>query len=120
MRPSAWWPPRSAAAPGRRLDRSCSLPRVGLHPVLVEVAAVAVVDDDRGKAFDFKTTDRLGAQIFVGDDRELLDELAEHRAGAANGAEEHALVRPETVPDRLAAPSPAVRPSDPQPDAERP
>src|SRR5256885_9876334 len=56
-------PPRSTLFPyttlfRSRLDRSCSLPRVGLHPVLVEVAAVAVVDDDRRKAFDFKTTDR--------------------------------------------------------------
>src|SRR5206468_2429295 len=85
----------------------------------IEVAAMAVVDDDRRKALDFKTTDRLGAQIFVRDDRELLDELREHRAGAADGAEIDAPVLAERVLDRLRAIALADGPLEPEPEEGR-
>src|SRR5207245_3843298 len=41
------------------------LPSIRLHALLVEVADVAVVDDDRRKALDLEPPDRLGAQVIV-------------------------------------------------------
>src|SRR5712691_9305626 len=95
-------------------DRSWFLPRVRLHPVLIEVAAVTVVDDDGRKGLDFKTTDSLSTQIFVGDYRKLLHELREHRAGAADGAEVDTLVLAERVLHRLPAVALSDRPLEPE------
>src|SRR6185436_1192525 len=58
-----------------------------LLPVRVQVAAVTVVEHDGREAVDRQPPDRLGAEIFVGDDLSLLDELREHRAGAADATE---------------------------------
>src|SRR4029077_16948931 len=113
-RPSAAAPTRCpAAGAGRRSGRaprrrrapaglptapgSCVLPRERLDAVLVDIAAVAIVDDDRGKALDLEAADRLGPQIFVGDDRERLDELREPRPGPADRAEVDAPVLLERV-----------------------
>src|SRR5258708_24482672 len=68
-------------------DRSWFLPRVRLHPLLVEVAAVTVVDDDGRKSLDLGGTDGLRAGVFVGDYPKLLSQLREHRARAPGGAE---------------------------------
>src|SRR5258706_15317799 len=62
-----------------------SLPRVLLLPVLVEVAAVTVVDDDGREGLDLQPPDRLGAEVLVGHELRLRDVLREHGAGAADG-----------------------------------
>src|SRR5437879_12273360 len=79
------------------------LPRIGLHALLVEVTAVAVVDDERRKALDLEPSDRLGAQVLVRDDLELLHELRQHRARAPDRAEVDRLVPLQGVPDALGA-----------------
>src|SRR5467141_1397484 len=82
---------------------SCLVPRVGLHAVLIEIATVAVVDDDGRESLDLQAPDRLRAEVLVRDDLDALDEPRQHRAGTADGAEVDALVLPECVLDRLRA-----------------
>src|SRR5207249_7003829 len=55
-------------------SRLCVLPCVRLHPVLVEVAAVGVVDHHHREVFHLQATDGLRPQVRVGDDLELLHE----------------------------------------------
>src|SRR3989454_3766848 len=83
--------------------RLCVLPRVRLHPVLVEGAAVGVVDYHHREVFHLQATDGLRPQFRVGDDLELLHEAREHRARAADRAEVHGLVQLEGLLDRLGA-----------------
>src|SRR6266478_7978004 len=100
-------PPRSTLFPYTTLFRSpgcsCLLPRIGLHAVLIEIAAVAVVDHDGRKRLDLETPDRLRAEILVGDDLDALHEPREHGAGAPDGAEVDAFVLLECILDRLRA-----------------
>src|SRR4029453_451387 len=51
-----------------------------LLPGRVEIPAVTVVEHDGRKALDLQAPDGLGAEVLVGDDLGLLDELREHRA----------------------------------------
>ena len=58
---------------------------------------MAVVEHDRGKALDLEPADGLGAEVLVRDDLELLDELREDGAGAADRAEVEGPVLAERV-----------------------
>src|ERR1700675_5109495 len=94
---------RSPAPPPPITSTSCwyaSLPGILRHSFLVEVAAVAVVDDDDGEALDLESPDGLGTEVLVGHDLELLHEGGEHRARAADGTKVHRLVLAEGVLDR--------------------
>src|SRR3989442_942283 len=95
-------------------SRLCVLPRVRLHPVLVEVAAVGVVDHHHREVFHLQATDGLRPQVRVGDDLELLHEAREHRARAADRAEVHGLVQLEGLLDRLGARALADRALEPE------
>src|SRR6266542_869875 len=79
------------------------VPRVLLHAVQVEIAAVTVVDDHGRESLDFESADRFGAEILVGDDLELLHEGRKYGPRPADGAEVDALVLPEGILDRLGA-----------------
>src|SRR5512145_849657 len=50
-----------------------SLPGELLLPVLVQVTAVAIVEDDGRERLDLQSSDRFGAEILVGDDLEPPD-----------------------------------------------
>src|SRR5438445_10796300 len=100
-------------------SRLCVLPRVRLHPVLVEVAAVAVVDHHHREVFHLQATDGLRPQVRVGDDLELLHETREHRARAADRAEVHGFVQLEGLLDRLGARALADRALEPELDERR-
>src|SRR5215813_958555 len=78
-----------------------SLPRVLPDAVLVEIAAVAVVDDDGREALDLEPADGLCAQVLVGHHLELLDECGEHGARATDGPEVDGLVLAQSVLHRL-------------------
>src|SRR5256885_2850958 len=103
-------PSRSIMAPpaGRLL------PRVLLLAVLVEVAAVAVVDDDRRERLHLEPADRFRAEILVGNELGRLDVPREQRAGAADGAEVHAAILAQRLLHRLAAIALAHRALEPQ------
>src|SRR5688572_20720699 len=79
------------------------LPRELLLAVLVEVAAVAVVEHDGGKLVDLEPADALGAEVLVRDELRLRDVPREQGAGAADGAEVDALELLQRVLHRLAA-----------------
>src|SRR5262245_2861999 len=66
-----------------------SVSRIFLGPILIEIAAVTVVDDDRREIIDLEPADRLRAQILVRDELHALDEPGQHRPGAADRAEVH-------------------------------
>src|SRR6476660_3669584 len=72
-----------------------------LLPVRVQVTAVTVVEHDGRETVDLQPPDRLGAEVFVGDDLGFLDELREHRAGTADAAEVRGPVLLERVLHRL-------------------
>src|SRR6266536_4050800 len=112
MHPCAVWTPRSADAPrhARALAgpsgplesfRLPQAPRVFLLAVLIEIAAVTVVQHDGGEALDLEPPDGFRAEVLVGDDLGLLDELREHRPGATDAAEVRRLVLLERVLHRL-------------------
>src|SRR6185295_13413236 len=58
-----------------------------LLPFEQQVAAVHVAADDRREALDLEPLDRLGAEIFVGDDVKALHRLRKERARAADREE---------------------------------
>src|SRR5262245_40035478 len=96
--------PRSFRNSPSGMRRALSLVAcVLLDAVLVEIAAVAVVDDDGRETLDLEAADRFRAEVLVGHHLELLHEAREHRAGAADGAEVHTLVPGEGVLHRLRA-----------------
>src|SRR5712692_6581869 len=108
---------RRPAPPPPITRTSCrrpSSPGIARHSFLVEVTAIAVVHDDRGKALRLETADRLGAEVFVGDDLDLLDELREHRPRPADRPEVHALVLCQRVLHRLRARALPHRPLEPE------
>src|SRR5439155_21628305 len=74
---------RSAVVPPSP-ERSSVLPRVDLLTVLIEVAAVAVVQHDGGEVVHLESADRLRAEILIGHHRGALHELREHGARAAD------------------------------------
>src|SRR6266511_5781834 len=80
-----------------------SFPRELLYAVLIEIAAVAVIEHGGRKALDLEPADGLGAEILVGHHVELLDEAREHGPGPADGAEVHRLVLLERGLDGLGA-----------------
>src|SRR5437773_7646167 len=49
-----------------------STPRVVFLAVLIEVAAVTVIEHDRGESLDLEPPDRFGPQVFVRHDFGLL------------------------------------------------
>src|SRR6266850_1755777 len=115
--PATWprWFPRILASLSIMTPPlSRSLPRVLLLSVLVEVAPVAVVDDDGRERLDLEPPDRLRAQVLVGHELRLRDVPREHRPGAADGAEVHALVLAQRVLHRLAAIALAHRGLEPE------
>src|SRR5712692_5286113 len=80
---------RSPAPPPPITSTSCwysSLSGILRHSLLVQVAPTAVVEDNCREVFHFKTTNRLGTKVFVGDYRKLLHVLREHGARAADAA----------------------------------
>src|SRR4029453_5524709 len=77
------------------------VPRVLLHAVLVEIAAMAVVDDDGRKILDPEPADLFGTEIFIGHDFELPHEGREYRPRSADGAEVDGLVLLEGILDGL-------------------
>src|SRR3982751_23025 len=102
MHPCAGAAPAPAPARGSPpLDRSCVVPRVELLAFLIQVAAVTVVEDDGREAVHVQTTNRLGAEILVGDDLGLRDELREDGTRATDRAEVHARVLLQRVLHRL-------------------
>src|SRR5215831_2153177 len=101
--PSSGAMPSWQAAIARSPGCSCLLPRVGLDAVLIEIAAVAVVDDDGREPLDLEAANGFRAQIFVGYDFHALHEARKQSPGAADGAEVDAFVLLEGVLDRLRA-----------------
>src|SRR5688572_2817471 len=101
-------------ASSTRLMRSLILPGVLLLPVLVQVTAVAIVDDDRRKRLHLQPPDRLGPEVLVGHDLQLLHVTREHRPGAADGPEVDAAVLAQGVLHGLASVALAHRPLEPQ------
>ena len=83
--------PRRARRPAEPLIgvRPRYAPRVPRAALLVQVAAVAVVDDDGGEVDDLQAGHRLGAELGLGDDLVADDALGEQGAGAAGGGEVH-------------------------------
>src|SRR5258705_2219019 len=94
------------------------VPRVLLHAVLVEISAMAVVDDDGRKPLDLEAADRFGTEIFIGHHFEFLHEGREHRPRSADGAEVDGLVLLEGILDGLGACALAQRSL--QPEGEEP
>src|SRR5690349_15394811 len=94
---------RPRRAPPRLRPSSVALPGVLLLALGIEITAVAIVEDDRRELVDLQSPDRFRAEILVGDDLELLDVAREHRPGAADRAEVHALELLERVLHDLAA-----------------
>src|SRR5262245_10192653 len=66
---------------------SRSLARVLPLSVLVEIAAVAVVEHDGGELLDLEPPDGLGAEVLVRHELRLLDVPRQQGTGAADGAE---------------------------------
>src|SRR5688572_13105684 len=101
--PPTFAAPRGTRGAPRSPAPSCALPGVLLLPVLVQVTAVAIVDDDRRERLHLQPPDRLGAEVLVGDDLQRLHVARQHRPGAADRAEVDAPVLAQRVLHRLAA-----------------
>src|SRR5215831_18193111 len=101
--PSSGAMPSWQAAIARSPGCSCLLPRVGLDAVLIEIAAVAVVDDDGRESLDFEPANGFRAQILVGHDFHALHEAREQSPCPADGAEVDAFILLEGVLHRLRA-----------------
>src|SRR5713101_7488623 len=69
---------RSPAPPPPITRRSCwyaSSPAILGHSLHIEIAAVAVIDDDDGEVLHLEAADGFGAEVHVGDDLERLHVL---------------------------------------------